>query len=236
MQALTLLIVTCVLFVATHMLVPHSLRSAIVLRTGEKGFQLVYSMVAIATFILMIQAFRHMPSQAPLWEVGNALWTIASLMILLASVLFIGSLVGNPAVPRPQEQSAKITQAEPQNVFAITRHPMMWGIALWALAHAMVVPTAAQWVLSSALIILALGGALSQDRKKTLLMRQHWPRWVEQTSFFPFGRQIARQKRWTEISPGAHALLGGITIWLLASWAHGALGYMAAGLWRWTGG
>ena len=31
------------------------------------------------------------------------------------------------------------------------------------------------------------------------------------------------------------ALLGGIILWLAASWAHGALGYMVAGVWRWVG-
>ena len=34
---------------------------------------------------------------------------------------------------------------EPRGVFAITRHPMMWGFALWALVHAIVNPTPPAW-------------------------------------------------------------------------------------------
>src|SRR3546814_10988633 len=68
---------------------------------GERGFQLVESVVAIATLILVVQAWRGMPPEPPLWVVGDGLWMLASLIVLFASILFMGSLIGNPALPAP---------------------------------------------------------------------------------------------------------------------------------------
>src|SRR5690606_20003705 len=165
---MTLLIVTCILFVGSHLLLSHPLRAPLAGRMGERSFQIVYSIVALATFILVVQAWRGMPPEPPLWAAGDALWAIASLVVLIASILFMGSLVGNPALPAPG--AAFAAQGAPRGVYAITRHPMMWGFSLWALAHALVMPTPGQMVLSATIAFLALVGAAGQDAKKAQLM------------------------------------------------------------------
>jgi len=233
MQPMSLLIVTCVLFVGTHFALSHPMRAGLAGRLGERGFQIVYSIVAIATFVMIVQAYRGMPPEPPLWAVDDPLWILASLLVLIASILFIGSLIGNPALPAPNAAAA--AQAEPRGVFAITRHPMMWGFALWALAHALVMPTPGQIVLSSAMAFLALVGSAGQDAKKARLMGDDWRHWAARTSFVPFGRQVAGVTPWADAIPRGQALFGGILLWLAATWAHGALGYMVAGIWRWTG-
>ncbi len=233
MQPMSLLIVTCVLFVGSHFILSHPLRAPLAGRMGERGFQVAYSLVAIATFIMMIQAWRGMPPEPPLWAVGEGLWIFASLLVLFASVLFMGSLVGNPALPAPA--AAFAAQGAPRGVYAITRHPMMWGFALWALAHALVVPTQAQFVLSATIAFLALVGSAGQDVKKARLMGDAWRHWAARTSYVPFARQVSGATPWGDTIPRPHALFGGIVLWIAATWAHGALGYMAAGVWRWLG-
>jgi uncharacterized membrane protein len=174
-----------------------------------------------------------MPPEPPLWAAGDGLWIAASLIVLFASILFMGSLVGNPALPAPG--AAFAAQGAPRGVFAITRHPMMWGFALWALAHALVMPTGAQIILSATIVFLALVGSAGQDVKKARLMGDAWRHWAARTSFMPFARQIAGVTPWGDTIPRPHALLGGIVLWLAATWAHGALGFIAAGIWRWVG-
>ena len=168
MQPMSLLITTCVLFVGSHLMLSHPLRHGLASRLGERGFQIVYSIVAIATFIMLVQAWRGMPPEPPLWAVGDILWILASIIVLFASVLFMGSLIGNPALAAPGAAAA--AQGAPRGVFAITRHPMMWGFALWAVAHVMVVPTPAQIILSGTIVFLALFGSAGQDGKKARLM------------------------------------------------------------------
>lgn len=233
MQPMSLLIATCVLFVGTHFLLSHPLRAGLAGRLGERGFQIVYSVVAIATFIMLVQAWRGMPPEPPLWVVDDPLWMLATLIVLLASILFMGSLIGNPALPAPNAAAA--AQGAPRGVFAITRHPMMWGFALWALAHALVMPTPAQFVLSATIAFLALVGSAGQDVKKARLMGDTWRHWAARTSFLPFARQISGMTPWGDTIPRGHALFGGIILWLAATWGHGALGFMVAGIWRWIG-
>lgn len=233
MQPMSLLITTCALFVGSHLALSHPLRDGLAGRMGERGFQIVYSVVAIATLIMVVQAWRGMPPETPLWGVGDGLWIVASALVLFASILFMGSLIGNPALPAPG--AAKAAQTAPRGVFAVTRHPMMWGFTLWAVAHAMVMPTGAQIILSGTIIFLALVGSAGQDAKKARLMGDAWRYWAAQTSFLPFARQLGGAAPWGDTIPRSHALLGGTVLWFVATWAHGALGYMVAGIWRWMG-
>src|SRR3546814_12374009 len=84
---------------------------------GERAFQIVYSVVAIATLVMVVQAWRSMPPEPPLWAVDDPLWALASLIVLVASILFMGSLVGNPALPAPG--AAAPAQRAPRGAFAI---------------------------------------------------------------------------------------------------------------------
>jgi uncharacterized membrane protein len=220
------------LFVGSHFLLSHPLRAPLVARMGERGFQIAYSVVAFATFIPMVQAYRATPDTVPLWAVGDALWAVSSLIVLVASILFVGSLIGNPAMAMPGAQAAAAAPA--RGVYAITRHPMMWGFALWAVGHVLVVPTPAQIILCAALIILALGGSRAQDVKKARLMGPAWQDWQARTAFVPFSGQLSGRLSWADAMPRPHAMFGGIVVWLAATWAHAALGYMSAGVWRWA--
>ena len=151
--------------------------------------------------------------------------------MLVASVLFVGSLVGNPALPDPRVAQRPVPV--PRGVFAITRHPMMWGFALWGMVHIMVYPTPGNLVLCGAIIVLALVGAAMQDRKKQYQMPDFWHRWSQNTSYWPFGAIAKGRARFGGFRP--HDIGGGILLWLAASWAHIPLSGWAAGIWRWIG-
>ena len=227
MTGLTMLIVASVAFVGTHFLMSHPLRSGMVGALGEKGFALTYTLVSLATFGWMIWAYPAASAEAPqpLWDAGRWGFIIATLLMWLGSVLFMGSLRRNPAFPRPGKTIEKID--DPDGVYAITRHPMMWGFALWALVHAIVNPTAASLVLSAAIALLALVGAALQDAKKAALLGDIWREWTAKTSFVPYRRGLK--------SADGFALVTGTILWLVGTWAHGALGYRPAGIWAFIG-
>lgn len=212
-------------FVGTHFAMSHPLRSGMVRVLGEKGFQGVYSLVSLAAFGWMIVAFRAAPTDTPLWSgFGDASWAFGSLIALVAMVLFAGSLMTrNPALPMPGAAAA--ARAEPGGVMKVTRHPMMWGFALWAVSHLVAAPTARTLVLAGALLVLALVGSHLQDRKKQVLMGDTWVSWESRTSYWP---------RWGALfSVGAGPWLVGLALWLGLTWAHIPLAGMAAGIWRW---
>ena len=223
MSGLTMLIVASVAFVGTHFLMSHPLRAGMVGALGEKGFAGAYTIVSLLTFGWMIWAYPAASAEAPqpLWDAGRWGFVVATLLMWLGSVLFVGSLRRNPALPRPGKVIERID--DPIGVYAITRHPMMWGFALWAVVHAIVNSTAASLVLSATIAFLALVGAALQDEKKARLMGDVWRDWRSKTSFVPYGRGLK--------SADGFALITGTILWLVATWAHGALGYRPAGVW-----
>jgi len=223
MTGIGTLAMACAVFLGTHFLMSHPVRGPLVARLGERGFTGIYSLVALLTFGWMIWAYGPASAQAPqpLWDAGQSGWIVATILMWLGSVLFMGSLRRNPALPRPGKTIERID--EPNGVYAITRHPMMWGFALWALVHAIVNPTPASLVLSFTIGFLALVGAAFQDDKKAKLMGDVWIDWRSKTSFVPYGRGLK--------SADAFALVTGTLVWLVATWAHGALGYRPAGIW-----
>lgn len=214
-------------FVGTHFLLSHPLRAPLVRAIGEKGFLGLYSLAAAITLGWLAFAYRAAPAGAPLWPVGDVLWAIATVLMLLAAILFMGSLVRNPALP----EAAKGKVPEAHGVFAITRHPMMWSFAIWAVVHILVFPDPSNVVLALAIIVLALVGAHLQDRKKEALQPDFWREWERRTSYWPFAAVAAGRARIGKI--GMHALAGGVVVWLAATWAHLPLAGWPAGIWRW---
>lgn len=213
------LLLAATAFVGTHFALSHPWRAPLIERLGASKFVAVYSLIAIATFLWLVLAWLAAPS-GPLWWVAPEwLWVAASVVMLFASVLFAGSLIGNPALPQPG--AGALAKRDPAGVFAITRHPMMWSFALWALVHVGVWPTPANSVLTAAIALLALGGAAGQDVRKRREMGQPWIDWQSRTSFVPFGAGAA--------IPGPVAWIGGGALWLAATWAHPQM----VGVWRW---
>lgn len=232
MSATLSLIVACCVFVGSHLALSHPLRGPLVQSMGEGPFRGLYTLFALVSFGWIIVAWRAMPATAPAHVPGDVGWGIASAVMLLASVLLAGSFVGNPALPAPNASSA--AARNPLGVMAITRHPMMWGIALWALVHAALWPTPENRILTTAVLLLALIGSLGQDAKKARLMGDSWRGWMRRTAFIPFAGQFSGRVAWAAAWPGWGAILGGTIIWLAATWAHAPLGArMAAGIWRW---
>ena len=227
MTGLTMLALASATLIGTHFAMSHPLRSPMVAALGEKAFSSVYSLVSLLAFGWMIWAYPQASAEAPqlLWDSGRWGFAIATVLMWLGSVLFMGSLRRNPAFPRPGKKVEHID--EPRGVYAITRHPMMWGFALWAATHAIVNPTKASLILSAAIAFLALVGAALQDGKKQKLLGDVWRDWRSKTSFIPYGRGLR--------SADGFALVAGTVLWLVASWAHEALGHRPAGVFAYFG-
>lgn len=226
MDPLLSLVAASTAFVGSHFALSHPLRAPLVGTLGEAGFRVLYSLVALATFVWAVIAFRAVgPSGPVLWyAMGDIGWTVATLVMLVASVLLAGSFVGNPALPSPG--AAELAARAPHGIFHVTRHPMMWSIALWAAMHLLLSPTARQIVLAGAIGVLALVGAHLQDRKKEALMGEAWVGWEAQTSYWPrFGRLLRA---------GPAAWIGGVIIWLAATYGHIHANGVPAGIWRWV--
>lgn len=208
-----LLVLALTAFVGSHFLLSHPLRAPLVARLGAGGFMIVYSLVAFATLGWAVFEWRRAPVEL-WWTVPAWAWPVAAVVMLGASILLVGSVATpNPALAGMPAAAARAT---PSGVQRITRHPMMWAFALWALVHGAVSGTGRTVLLSAAILILALAGAWAQDGKKRAQMGDAWVDHEAATSFVPFGRGVAHG--WP--MPGWPALLGGIVLFAAAAWLH----------------
>lgn len=223
MTPLLFLLAASLTLVGTHLLLSHPLRGPLVRRLGERGFLLLYSAVALGAIWWMARAFRAAPAGDLGAATGTAGWIAASVLTVPALVLFLGSLSGNPALP--QAGTSGLAKREPHGVFRITRHPMMWSFALWALAHLALLWSWRTSIVAGAVLLLALVGAAGQDLRKRAAMND-WRAWEARTSYWP---------RWGELlSVGWLPWLMALASWLAITWAHIPLGGIPAGVWRVT--
>ncbi|MDT7933537.1 MAG: NnrU family protein [Sphingomonadaceae bacterium] len=206
------------LFTASHIGLPGAPRRPLVRRLGEGGYRLLFSVIALGSFVWLVNAWKATPAE-PLWVPPAWAWHVAPITMLLAAVLFVGSisranaaLAGAPGASRPT------------GVLRITRHPMMWSFALWAVVHAWLSGTAATLVLAAAVAVTALGGAALQEGRKAVT-DPGWRAYAAETSFLPFARG--------HVWPGWVPLIGGAALLAVATWAHPHLGAPAVPPWVW---
>lgn len=216
------------LFVGSHLALSHPLRAPLVRMLGNGGFTGLYALVALAALWWISKTYKDAPVTPPLWEAGDALWAIGTLIMLVASVLLVGSLIGNPAMPG----MVKAAPTQARGVYAVTRHPMLWSFALWGLAHILVFPVAANLIVAGGIAAFALVGAAALDAKKAKLVPELWTPWKAVTSYVPFQAIAEGRARFGGFRP--HDIAGGLVIWLAATWAHIPAAGIAAGIWRWV--
>lgn len=222
------LIFALVAFVGSHFILSHPLRHPLIRTLGRSGFLGLYSVVALATFAWVVIAYTKAPTVF-LWTPPAFFYPLTNLVMLVALILFVGSLIQpNPMMVHPVSPEGAVVAPPnlpkaPRGVVAITRHPMMWGIGLWAISHALVNGDAATLALCIGIAVLALGGAVLQDRRKAAEFGADWNRFASETAYVPFGAQAAKRLPWRTVWPGWLVVVGGVSLFVALAFFHEAL-------------
>ena len=179
------LIVAGAFFVGIHVFISGTgLRSVIVRRTGEQGFQGLFSLLSFAAIFWLVYAYRNSIT-TPIW--GSVTWVEAVAFVLIA-VGFLFVVVGL-TTPNPTLVGAEgvLNQPNPvRGILRITRHPFLWGVALWALSHLVVNGDSASVAFFGTFLLLALIGPFLIDRKRKKKLGDKWDRFASVTSNVPF--------------------------------------------------
>ena len=209
-------------FVISHLgLAAAPLRDRLVARLGETGFQILYGLVAVLTLGTLIAAYGHASHHAYLWSPGPGLRHLPLLVMPLALILLTGGvLIPNPSATG---MTGALDRPEPaQGVLRITRHPVMWGVGLWAAVHIVANGDRASLLFFGGFLLTALGGAAHLDRRLAATEGDRWRRFAETTSFVPFAALLAGRQRWvwTELR---RPILWGLGLYALLLALHPAL-------------
>lgn len=192
------------IWVALHVLVAGSpLRRVIAGKIGEGPFVGLFSLLSLAGLVALVWSYRL----AAVAGVNHDAWLVprpllwAPLVVMpVALLLFIGSVT--VASPTSVGAEKLLQRAEPAvGVLRITRHPMLWSFALWGLAHALANGDVASLLLFAAILVPALLGMRSIDRKRARRDPDNWARFTAVTSIAPFAAIAAGRNRlvWREI-------------------------------------
>jgi len=163
-------------------------RAGLVERLGERGYILGYSALSLALLAWLLSAASRAPF-VPLWDLAIWQYHIPIALMLPAFLLFAGGAV----CPNPLSISFSRFRFDPDRpgIVAITRHPILWGFALWSFAHVVPNGDLVSVVMFGGFGSFALLAMPIVDRRKRRALGASWHDLANRTSLVPFSAVAA---------------------------------------------
>jgi uncharacterized membrane protein len=187
--SLDALIAATATFVFGHFLLSsRPLRTHLVRMLGQGGFLPLYSVLIAAAFLWMLAAYRAAPA-FEIWAPHPALGWVPILVMPVAIFLVLaGITTTNPTMVGAEPRIAGGGPARrAPGIISVTRHPFLWGTALWAASHLAANGTAAVMIVMSGILVLSLGGMAHIDQRREAALGSAWGPIKLTTSVAPFG-------------------------------------------------
>lgn len=177
------------LFILIHRAISGSpVRALLVGAIGEGPYRGAFALASALSLGWMIYAFgqAHVTGQGrPDWADQIAVRIPVATLQLLAFLLIVpGVLTPNPTSVGQGDSVSKAGAI--QGMLRITRHPFLWGVALFGTGHLLVRQDWPSVILFGTLIVVALTGTISIDAKRRRQYGAAWAPFATQTSNLPF--------------------------------------------------
>src|SRR5690606_18635918 len=136
---MTSLIIAAVVFVLLHLLVSGTaLRGGIVRVIGEGPYMGLFSLASVAVIVWLSMAYGDARGSGAVFGGPATGVKHAALAIMLVALLFVVTGLTTPN-PTTVKQEAVLTRPDAvRGMLRVTRHPFLWGVAIWAAAHLLV--------------------------------------------------------------------------------------------------
>jgi len=155
---MTLLIVGVALFIGAHLIpsVP-SLRDRLKRQVGGNAYRGLFALVSLVGFVLLVMGMGRAPF-VPLWDPPAWGHRVPVFGMLLALTLFVAAFM-------------------PTNLKRLTRHPMLWGVTLWAAVHLVANGDLASLILFGSFGAFSLFDMWSANQRGARLSSKAVPYW-----------------------------------------------------------
>lgn len=210
-----MLLLACAAFLATHFMPSTPLRGVLVKSLGQWGYTGVYSAIAFGMIGWMSWAYTRAPVE-PLWP--GVRWLPALLMPISFVLLACGLFANNPTIVGMYRLLKNANPA--RGVIRVTRHPVMWAILLWALAHLLARGDMKSLVFFGSFAVLASLGTLLMDRRKQQSLGENWARFAAVSSNLPFLAILQGRNRFNAREIGWRNPAIGLALYALFFWFH----------------
>jgi uncharacterized membrane protein len=204
-------------WIAIHLgLAGTTLRDAVVRRIGERAFRGLFSVLSIIALVFLVRAWSTAPAEL-LWVAPDWLRWVLAFAMLPAFVFFVASVSRpNPTMIGPADGAAQ----SPRGMTRVTRHPMLWSFAIWAVVHIVGNGDTAAIVFFGAFLITALAGMPSIDAKLARRDRNTWQALSAATSIVPFAAIAQGRNRFVPKEIGWQTPAIGLLAWIVLLVVH----------------
>lgn len=163
-----------------------ALRERLVPVLGRPLYLVLYSGLSLALLVWILSAASRAPF-VELWPFAPwQVWVPVIIMPFASALFCAGALVANPlSVGFRKGDSARI----PSALGFLSRHPILWSFALWALSHIPVNGDLISVLLFGGFAVFALMGSFGFDKRmQRVLGRDTWEMACRDAGFIPFVR------------------------------------------------
>ncbi|KAF0173727.1 MAG: NnrU family protein [Hyphomonadaceae bacterium] len=200
------------------------LRGALVRGIGEGPYRGLFSLAsagALAWMIFAYAAARAAPDNPTLWI--SPAWTrhVAATLVLLGFLLAVAGLLTPGPTLAGFEGALKKPDAA-KGILRVTRHPFLWGVALWGVGHLFANGEGTSVMLFGGLAVMSLLGTRSIDRKSAARMPAEWAPFRDATSNVPFAAILKGRNR-LAVGEMAIPLLAALAAFGAMVWFHRVL-------------
>jgi uncharacterized membrane protein len=213
---MTNLIAAAAAFVLIHLFISGTrARDALTGAIGEGPYMGLFSLASIACLVWLGAAF----GTANRASANAVMWTSSPLTKDIQLVAqFVAFLLAVPGLTTPNPTSVRqqgvLDRPDAiKGMLRVTRHPFLWGVAIWAGGHLLVNGSIAALVLFGSLMLLALFGTTSIDAKRKRALGESWDAFAARTSNVPFAAILARRQRLDVAEIGWWRIVLAIAIW-----------------------
>lgn len=216
---MTTLAIAAAAWILLHFLVAGTFRPAIAGRVGEHAFRGLFSVLSALSLGFLIWAYRGTPF-VPLWNFGIGALHLAKLLVFIACFLLVGSLT--PRNPNLAGADFLLKDQLPaEGLIRVTRHPMLWAFTFWAIAHVLANGHLAALLLFGAILVTALNGMYSIDRKQQRRHGAAWDAFAAKTSLVPFLAIVQGRNRFVFREYGLARVAIACALFLILMYGHG---------------
>jgi len=217
MDPMAMLALATVVFLATHYVSSTPLRSGLAGALGENAYLGLYMAISLIALGWMIWAYARAPYERLWWGDEFKVWAVVLMPVSLV-LLACGLMTKNPSAVR--QEGLLRSMGEARGILRVTRHPVLWAIALWAIVHLIARGDGASVIFFGGFALLSLSGTVLIDVRKSRAAGAEWQRFAQSTSNVPFAAIIQGRNQFKFEEIGWPKILVGLALYFVLLFAH----------------
>ena len=192
------LIAAAAAFLAIHFFISGTpLRDRITAATGEGPYLGLFSLASLGLIVWLVIAYNRAQAgggDPQLYDPGDGVRHLGIPVVAIAFLLGVqGLFLRNPT--RVRMAGAAQDEGVASGVLRITRHPFLWGVAIWSGFHVAANGDEASVIFFGTFFLLATLGTVLIDAKRRRSLGAAWNAFAAKTSNLPFAAVIGGRTR-----------------------------------------